>query len=64
MTPLLDPAAAAEHLGVTVATLADWRYRRRGPAYVKVERLIRYDLDDLADYQAARRVEPSEPRQP
>ena len=37
----------AAFLGVTEATLADWRYRRRGPAFVKVGRLVRYRLEDL-----------------
>jgi DNA-binding transcriptional regulator YiaG len=62
MNRLLDPAAAAEHLGVSVATLADWRYRRRGPAYVKVERLVRYRPEDLESYVEASTTEPSEPR--
>ena len=62
MNRLLDPAAVAEYLGVTVATLADWRYRCRGPAYVKVERLVRYTPESIQRYVEGSTTEPSEPR--
>jgi hypothetical protein len=55
---LLEPQEAALLLGTTTATLADWRFNRSGPAFVKVGHLVRYQLRDLTDYMMARRVEP------
>jgi hypothetical protein len=39
---LLTPRDTAARLGVKPVTLTDWRYRNRGPAWVRVGRLIRY----------------------
>ena len=39
---LLWPEEVAEVLGVPVGTLANWRYQRRAPAFVKVGRHVRY----------------------
>ncbi len=61
MKPLLSPAEVAELLDVTESTLADWRYRHRGPPFIKVERLVRYDQADLERYAQARR-ENGDPR--
>ena len=47
MKDLLTPSEVAEYLGVTQATLTDWRYRRRGPEFLRVGRLIRYRKDSL-----------------
>lgn len=45
---LMTPAEVAEWLRVPVATLTEWRYRRRGgPPYVRLGRLIRYDRADV-----------------
>lgn len=44
-------------LGVKPATLQSWRWARRGPAYVKVGRLIRYRAADLAEYLEKNRQE-------
>jgi hypothetical protein len=46
----------AAFLCVTEATLADWRYRRRGPAFVKVGRLVRYRPEDLDAWLDAQRT--------
>ncbi|MBN7314511.1 MULTISPECIES: helix-turn-helix domain-containing protein [Mycobacteroides] len=37
----------AEHLGVPVRTLAEWRYRGNGPRFAKVGRHIRYRREDV-----------------
>lgn len=44
---LLDTAQAAEYLRVQVQTLANWRVEGRGPAFVRVGRLIRYRLSAI-----------------
>ena len=51
-SPVTDPVGAGRHLGgpdspIAVLTLADWRTKGIGPAYVKVGRLIRYKISDL-----------------
>lgn len=53
---LIKPAEAATILLTTVGTLAQWRYQRRGPAYIKVGRSVAYRLRDLLDYVAQTRV--------
>lgn len=44
---LLDTEQAAEYLRVQVQTLANWRMIGRGPAFVRVGRLIRYRLSTI-----------------
>ncbi|MGW0841436.1 helix-turn-helix transcriptional regulator [Streptomyces sp. NPDC002787] len=44
---LASPAEVAEHLGVPVATLSQWRYLRRGPRSIKVGRYVRYRWTDV-----------------
>ena len=39
---LLTPEEAAALLRVTPATLGYWRKQKRGPAYVKIGRRVRY----------------------
>ncbi len=46
----IDTAAAAARLGVETTTLQNWRWSGDGPRYVKVGRLVRYRLSDLADW--------------
>lgn len=51
-SPLLDPASAGRYIGgetspISPLTLADWRTKRTGPAYIRVGRLIRYRQTDL-----------------
>lgn len=46
----VDEKGAAEILGAQVKTLQSWRWGKRGPKYLKVGRLVRYRLSDLAEY--------------
>ena len=56
-TVLLDVSAACAHLGgLSPCTLNQWRSQRRGPAFVKVGRLVRYRLADLDAWLQAQRV--------
>jgi uncharacterized protein (UPF0179 family) len=41
---------AAEVLAVSVAALRRWRREHRGPAFSRLERCIRYRVDDLRMY--------------
>lgn len=44
---LLTEQKAAEVLNCTIAALRRWRRERRGPRFVKLGRLIRYNLSDI-----------------
>jgi excisionase family DNA binding protein len=49
---------AAKYLGLAEQTLRMWRHKRKGPAYVKVGRLICYLKSDLDDYIKINRHNP------
>jgi hypothetical protein len=51
---LLEPKRVTERLGVLDATLTDWRYRKKGPPFVKVGRLVRYPAPLLEQWIAER----------
>jgi len=57
--PNLDTKMAAKHLNVACQTLANWRSKRVGPAYVKMAGKIIYRRSDLDSYLAAHRIDPS-----
>jgi len=55
---LMNPEQAAEYLGVSSETLAQWRSQRRGPEYIKLEgRLVRYRMSALESYLETRIVQ-------
>jgi excisionase family DNA binding protein len=45
--PLLRSEAVAEYIDVSMATLEKWRNQKRGPAHVRIGRLVRYRQSDL-----------------
>ena len=47
LNTLLIEEKAAEILVVTTETLRKWRVKGIGPVYVKIGRLVRYQLSDL-----------------
>lgn len=60
MHELLDTKTAAPRIGVTVATLENWRIRGEGPAFIKTSGRtgkILYDPDDIAAWKATRRFQ-------
>jgi hypothetical protein len=59
---LLDTNSASAMLGCTPAALVKFRTERRGPAYVKVGRLIRYRGLELVRWIQAQRVSPDQAR--
>ena len=46
----LTETEAAEHLGLSIATLRAWRHRSRGPRFVRFGRAVRYLRADLDDF--------------
>ncbi|MFZ0013294.1 MAG: helix-turn-helix domain-containing protein [Acidimicrobiia bacterium] len=59
-TTLLSPQQVAEYLGIPVATLHQWRYRREGPPGFRVGRHVRYRRSDVDDW-IERQLEDSNP---
>jgi hypothetical protein len=59
INPLLDERDAARVLSCSIAVLRKWRLLRKGPAYCRVGRLVRYRKSDLVAYLQANRVEPA-----
>lgn len=47
---LLTVQELAEYLGVPVATLYQWRYRREGPPGFRVGRHVRYRWSDVQEW--------------
>ena len=54
----LTESDAAARLGLKVATLRAWRHQRRGPAFVRLGRAIRYLASDLDEFLEANRHRP------
>lgn len=53
---LLTPEQVSELTGLSIETLAQWRFRKRHLAYLKIGRRIRYDPNDIDQYLARCRV--------
>jgi predicted DNA-binding transcriptional regulator AlpA len=54
---LLNPKEVSGLTGVPTTTLAQWRYRKIGIPYLRIGRLVRYDLADVDAYLQRCRVE-------
>ena len=54
----MDTRDAARYLGVAYQTLHLWRVKGRGPAYLRLGRLVRYRHTDLDAWLESRREEP------
>ena len=57
---LVNEHEAAQVLAVSVAALRRWRVEGRGPAFVKIERAVRYRLSDVESYLLSRTVRPTQ----
>lgn len=57
---IFDTPEAADFLGMAEATLSQWRYKRKGPAYIKYSgrKSIRYKREDLEEFMNQARVVP------
>jgi len=52
---------AATRLGLSVATMRQWRHRRKGPRFLRFGRAVRYLPSDLEEFVCRSAVEPAEP---
>ena len=60
---LLTSRQASQMLGIDEGTLANWRYRGKGPPYVKKdERWVRYWESDIKDWAENDKVYPEKKR--
>jgi len=57
---VLNEKSTAEYLSVSVKTLQMWRHQRRGPAYLKISRAVRYRVEDLDAYLRSCRIDPNQ----
>ncbi len=55
---IFNDKTAARELDVAVQTLRNWRFQRKGPAYLKIGRNIRYQWEDIEKYKRKNRVDP------
>jgi len=55
---VINETQAAEILGRAVQTLRNDRHLRKGPAYLKLGRSIKYRVNDLVDYMEKHRIDP------
>lgn len=60
---LLSAEQVSELTGLSVETLAQWRSQRRGLPYLKIGRMVRYDLTDVQAYLRGCRVPVSDPQE-
>ena len=55
---VVNETQAAEILGRAVQTLRNDRHLRKGPAYLKLGRSVKYRMNDLFDYMERHRIDP------
>lgn len=55
-----DEVSARYGQSVTPATLANWRFKKTGPVFVKIGGRVLYPLTDLLKWEATQRREPVE----
>ena len=58
LSDAVDERRAARVIGVAVQTLRNWRHMRRGPAYLKIGKAVRYRVEDLVSYLNDHRIDP------
>jgi excisionase family DNA binding protein len=47
---LLTESEVSQALRVSLATLRKWRVEKRGPRFIKIGSLVRYQLEDLREW--------------
>lgn len=56
----LTETEAAQRLGLRIGTLRAWRHYRRGPAFIRLGRAVRYLAEDLDEFVRANRQCPNQ----
>ena len=42
--------------GIALPTLRRWRHQRKGPSYIKINRMVRYDYDQALEFMAEHEI--------
>ena len=50
----LSSKLLARRWGLSPSTLERWRHKRKGPPHLKIGGRVRYRLQDIEDFEAAR----------
>jgi excisionase family DNA binding protein len=58
MKPLLTPEQIAQYFGISEGTLANWRSRGVGPAFLKVGKAVKYREEDVSAWLEDNTKEP------
>jgi len=58
MKRVINEVRAAEILDISIQTARNWRHLRKGPAYLKLGRAVRYRLEDIEKFINSKRVDP------
>ncbi len=56
-TRYLDEKQVSQLMGLALPTLRNWRFLRKGPSYVKLDRAVRYALSDVIAYLESRKIQ-------
>lgn len=57
-TKWINEKPVAEILDMSVQTLRNWRFRGEGPPYSKLNRSVRYKLQDVLNFMESKKVVP------
>ncbi len=55
---LLTNEQAAERLGIQPGTLENWRVRKFGPPYIKMGKVVRYEINEVDRYKRENKIFP------
>lgn len=62
MDEMLAPTEAAALIKSTASTLADWRFKGKGPRFYRLGKRVFYRRADLVAWAASQVVDPAEER--
>ena len=57
MSEWMTTKQVAEFYQISAATLENWRWLKKGPAYSRIGRLVRYDRQDVIRFRESHRVD-------
>ena len=55
---ILNEIEVSKLTGLALPTLRNWRHLRKGPAYLKLGKAVRYNLEDVLAFAAKKRIDP------
>jgi hypothetical protein len=56
---LLNQIELSKRWGVSERTLEAWRWRGRGPKFIRIGKGIRYRVEDILQFEASQERDPS-----